>query len=74
MNSLAYSHGKFESIIVHLVFNTICFLFPNIFLYLPLPVNCGEHLLIFVLQYMDCWKSQYMTNLMCNILFVNNDC
>ena len=65
MNSLAYPHCKFESIIVHLVFNII--------LYLPLPVNCGEHLLIFILQYMDCWKSQYMTNLMCNILFVNND-
>ena len=69
MNSLAYPHGKFESIIVHLVFNIIF-----LFLYLPLPVNCGEHLLIFILQYMDCWKSQYMTNLMCNILFVNNDC
>ena len=38
MNSLAYSHCKFESIIVHLVFNII--------LYLVLPVNCGEHLLI----------------------------
>ena len=44
MTAFAYSHSKFESIIVHLVFNIIfC---------LVLPMSCGE--LILILQYTVC--------------------
>ena len=60
MTSFAYSHSKFESIVVHLVFKII--------LCLVLLMSCGE--LILILQYMYCWKSQCMTNLMCDIIII----